>query len=117
MEATPSGPPTTSSVEPPPMSTTSVPADGAASGDTAKHQLRLLLAREQPRREAVAPLDLAEESLAVLRVANGARRDGERPLGSEPLDLAPVLGQAVTDTGDRQREEAAPARRRPRRGA
>src|SRR5207244_8789655 len=36
--------------------------------DAAQRQRRLLLAREQLRREAVAPLDLAEERLAVLGV-------------------------------------------------
>ena len=70
-------------------------------------QLRLLVAREQPRREPVAPLDLAEERLSVLRVADGARRDEQRPLGAERLGGAAVVGERVADTGDRDGEEAA----------
>ena len=53
---------------------------------------RLLVAAQEPRREAVAPLDLAEERLAVLGVAHRARGDGERPLGAERLELAAVVG-------------------------
>ena len=51
--------------------------------DAAQRHRRLLVAGEQAGREAVRPLDLAEERLAVLGVAHGARRDGERPLGAE----------------------------------
>ena len=54
--------------------------------DAAQRQRRLLLAAEQPRREPVAPLDLAEERLAVLGVAHRARRDGEHALGAERLE-------------------------------
>ena len=62
---------------------------------------------QQPRREAVAPLDLAEERLAVLRVADGARRDEQRPLGAERLGGAAVVGEGVADARDREGEEAA----------
>src|SRR6266576_3814984 len=67
-------------------------------------QLGLLVAREQPCREPVAPLDLAEERLPVLRVADGARRNEQRPLGAERLGGAAVVGEGVTDTGDRDGE-------------
>src|SRR5206468_7812330 len=42
----------------------------AAVRDAAPGQLRLFLAGEQPRVEAVAPFDLTEEGLAVVGVAN-----------------------------------------------
>ena len=70
-----------SSVEPPPMSTTTVECVGLA--DSAQRELGLLVAGEEPGREPVAPLDLAEERFAVLRVADGARRHEERALGAE----------------------------------
>ena len=85
--------------------------------DPAQRHRRLLLAGQQARREAVAPLDLAEERLAVLGVADGARRDAERPLGSERFELAAVVGEDVADARDRERQELARARRRPRRAA
>ena len=108
-----SEPVVTSSVEPPPMSITRVPApSGAVGGDAAQHQLRLLATVEQARREAVAPLDLAEERLAVVRVADGARPDGEDALGAERLGLAPIVDEHVADAGDRGGEEdAAPVDR------
>ena len=121
------------------MSTTSDVVERRPAGrDAADHHRRLLVAGEQARREAVAPLDLAEERLAVLRVAHGARRDAERPLGAERLELPPVVGEAVPHARDRDGEEAPPLvdalaeprdrepprdllelrrRRRPRRGA
>src|SRR4029079_18090715 len=70
-------------------------------------QLGLLVAREQLRREPVAPLDLAEERLPVLRVADGARRNEQRALRGERLGGAAVVGEGVADTGDRDGEEAA----------
>ena len=54
----------------------------APAGDAAARELPLLLTGEQAGREAVAPLDLAEECLAVLGVADRAGADGERPLGA-----------------------------------
>ena len=75
--------------------------------EPAPHQCRLLAAREQPRHEAVAPLDLAEERLAVLRVTDGARGDEQRPLGAERLGGAAVVGEGVANPGDRDREELA----------
>ena len=76
----------TSSVEPPPMSTTMTPSSSRGRRSRREGEPRLLLAGQQPRREAVAPLDLAEEGLAVLGVADGARRDAEDALGAELLD-------------------------------
>ena len=103
-------PPTTSSVEPPPTSTTSVPWSSARPAVTPRNvSVGLLVAAQQPRREAVAPLDLAEERLAVLGVANGARRDREDPLGAERLRLAAVVGEARSDARDRDGQEAAAA--------
>ena len=69
---------------------------------------RLLGAAQQPGREAVAPLDLAEERLAVLRVADGAGRERERPLGAERLGLTPVVGETVPNPCDRQWEQPPP---------
>ena len=74
--------------------------------DAPLRQLRLLVAREQLRREAVAPLDLAEERFAVLRVADGARRDEQRPVGAERLGSAAVVGEGVAHARDRKGEEA-----------
>src|SRR5438874_13205217 len=54
----------------------------AIGGHAAKSEQRLLVAREQPRREPVAPFDLAEERLAVLCVAHRTRADGERLLAT-----------------------------------
>src|SRR5204862_5081730 len=79
------------------------PERGAAKG-----QLRLLVAREQARREAVAPLDLAEKSLAVLRVPDRTRRDKERALGSELLDRPPEVDEGIANASDRGGEEALP---------
>ena len=78
-----------------------------AGRDAAAHQQRLLLAGQEAGREAVAPLDLAEERLAVLGVADRARRDRERPLGAELLERAPIVDERVADARDRHGEEAA----------
>ncbi len=72
------------------------------------HERCLLAAVEQARREAVAPFDLAEKRLAVLRVADGARRDGERSRSAELLELPSILGEAVADARDGDGEEATP---------
>ena len=74
--------------------------------DATEGELRFLVAGEQPRREAVAPLDLAEERFAVLGVANGAGRDRERALGAELLGLAPEVREHVANPRDRCGEEA-----------
>ena len=81
----------------------------AAEGRAGEGEPRLLLAGEQPRREAVAPLDLAEEGLAVLGVPHGAGRDAEDALGAELLDPPAVLAEDVADARDREGEEP-PAR-------
>ncbi len=92
------------------MSTTSTSSSAPrAGGDASNHHRRFVGSREQARREAVAPLDLAEEGLAVLGVANGARRDGERPLGAERLELAAVVGEAVPDACDGHGQQSATA--------
>ena len=70
--------------------------------NAAERQLGLFLARQQPRREAVAPLDLAQERLAVLGVPHGARRDRQHALGAEPLQLAAIVGKHVANPRDRQ---------------
>jgi hypothetical protein len=82
--------------------------DRTPARDSAEGQVCLLVAREQPRHEAVAPLDLAEKRLPVLGVADSARRDRERPLGAELLRLAPEVGQDVANARDRNGEEALP---------
>ena len=80
---------------------------GPARRDAADHHRGLLGAGEQARREAVAPLDLAEERLAVLGVAHGARGDAQRPLGAELFQLPSILREAVPDARDGHGEEAA----------
>ena len=82
--------------------------DVASRGDSAEGEERLLLATEEPRLEGVAPLDLAEERLAVLGVADGTRRKRERPLRAGLLRRAPVLDQDVADARDGLREQDAP---------
>src|SRR5207237_1650527 len=83
--------------------------EGAADGHAAEGHGRLLVAGEELGVEAVAPLDLAEEGLAVLGVADGARRNEERPLGAELFRTPAEVGEAVPHTRDRLREEAAPS--------
>jgi hypothetical protein len=83
--------------------------DLPAGGHAPKREERLLLSREEPRREAVAPLDLAEERLAVLGVPHSTRRERQGSLGAEPLDDAAVVGEDVPDAGNRRRKEE-PAR-------
>ena len=52
-----------------------------ASGcHAAEGEACLLVAGKQARVEAIAPLDLAEEGLAVLGVSDGARRHRQRAL-------------------------------------
>ena len=62
---------------------------------------------QKMRREAVAPLDFAQERLAVVRVTNGARPDGEHALRAEALRLPPVVDEHVPDAGDRGRQQDA----------
>ena len=80
---------------------------GSQVADPAERHRRLLVAREEPRREAVAPLDLAQEGLAVLGITDGARRDRERPFRAERLELAAVVREDVADARDRERQELA----------
>ena len=68
--------PTISSVEPPPMSITSVGSRGGPFGGGAQvGEARLLLAVEHPRREREALAQLGDEGVAVGRVADRAGRD------------------------------------------
>ena len=92
-----------SSVEPPPTSIRIVPLVQPA--EPALRHRRLFVTAQQPRREAVAPLDLAQERLAVLGVPDRARRDEQRALRAERLELATVLGEGIPNPGDRQRQE------------
>ena len=78
----------------------------AAGRDAADHQRRLLLSGEQLRREPIAPFDLAEERLAVLRVSHRARRDRERALGAVSLEHAAILREAVAHARDGNGKEA-----------
>ena len=97
-----------SSVEPPADVEHERPVvERPAGGDPAQGQLGLLVARDEPCREAVAPLDLAEEGLAVIGVTDGAGPDREHALGAEPLRLAAVVGKHVADTRDRERQQLA----------
>ena len=76
--------------------------------DPTEGQLRLFLSGQQAGREAVAPLDLAEERLPVLGVPHRARRHEQGPLRAERLELAPVVSETVADARDRQWEQPAP---------
>ena len=78
---------------------------GRERPDAAPRQSRLLVAREQARDEAVRPLDLTEKRLAVLGVTNRARRDRERALRAECLELAPVVDERVPHAGDRHGQQ------------
>src|SRR5262249_36685539 len=80
---------------------------GGEPSDPATRHVRLVVAGEQLRREAVAPLDLAEQRLAVLRVAHGAGRDEQRAVGAERLGRAAVIRERVADARDRDGEETA----------
>ncbi len=68
----------------------------------------LVVAREEARVEAVAPFDLAEKSLAVLGIADGARGHCQRAVGPARVERPPVVGEDVTDPGDRGGEEEPP---------
>ena len=80
-------------------------ADRAAAHDPAAGELRLLLAGEQPSREPVAPLDLAEKGLAVVGVTHRARCERQDALGAEPLELAAVVAEHVSHARERDRQE------------
>jgi hypothetical protein len=80
--------------------------DASPRADAAKHHQRLVVTRKEARGEPVAPLDLAQEGLAVLGVANGARRDRERALGAKRFDRSTVLGEDVSDARDRHGKQA-----------
>ena len=61
-------------------------------------QLRLLVPAEDVRYVAVGRLHGLGERGAVPGVPDSARRDRERSLGPEPVDLAPVLGERSVDS-------------------
>jgi hypothetical protein len=73
----------------------------ALRGRSAERQQALLVSAEERRREAVAPLDLAEERLARRHhdlIEQGAGRAHERlGVALEPLD-DPALLDALTET-------------------
>src|SRR5207237_4458097 len=76
--------------------------------DAAPRQRRLLVSGEKPRREAIAPFDFAEKCLAVVGVADGARRDGEHTLGAERLELLPIVGEDVAYARARAPKQSTP---------
>ena len=86
------------------------------AGDAAERQQRLLVAGEEPRREAVAPLDLAEERLAVLRVADRARRDQRARARRRAPPPRAGTRRGSCGRGRSGRGGGCAARRRPRRG-
>ena len=77
-----------------------------SSADPAKGQPRLLLAGQQLGREAVAPLDLAQERLAVLRVSDGARPDGRARARRPATRARGGTRRERSDTRDRQRQQS-----------
>ncbi len=82
--------------------------DRPARGHSAKRHQRLVVPGQQLRREAVAPLDLAEKRLAVLGVPDSTGGDRESPFGPEALQLTTVVGECVANPGDGEGKEAAP---------
>src|SRR5207302_7620241 len=60
-------------------------AEPASGRDAAERHQRLVVPGQQSRREAVRPLDLSQERLAVLGIANRARPDREHALCTEAL--------------------------------
>ena len=80
----------------------------ASRRDALVGQPRLLVPAQEAGVEAVAPFDLAEEGLAVLGVADGARRNRERAPGAGRLEHLPIVGQRVADARERGGEEEAP---------
>src|SRR5262245_32356849 len=77
------------------------------AADPVEGEAGLLLAGEEPRREAVAPLDLTEERLAVVGVADGAGAHREHSLRTERFHLAAVVDEDVPHPRDRGGEEDA----------
>ena len=71
--------------------------DHAVRGRAPEAERRLVLAREEAGREAVAPLDLAEEGFAVRRVARGAGGDREHPLSAEGRGFGTEADEHVAD--------------------
>ena len=89
----------------------------ARRGNAAEGEKGLLVAAQKRGAKAVAPLDLAEESLPVLGVADGARRERERALGAGFLRSR---GGSPPGRSERARSPGGggcAARRRPRRAA
>src|SRR5438132_9319959 len=84
-------------------------SDLPSRGDTPKAEQRLLVPAEEPCGEAVAPLDLAQERLAVLGVSDGARRDGEDAFRAQRLGCQAVIDEAVADASDCGREQPPPS--------
>ena len=93
--------PSTSSVEPPPMSTTSVRAGLEAAGGADEGRQRLLLAGEHLRPDAEDRLDRVRELVGVLGVACG--RGGAEPdaVGAQHRDQLGVLAGGLQRAVDR----------------
>src|SRR3954465_7926203 len=109
-----------SSVEPPPMSSTSVcgfgctpprvrPAPSPPPTGRGAGEPPLFVAAGEPRCESIAPFDPPEKRLAVLCIAHGARRNEKCALRSERFERAAVVGAHVATAWHRHGEEA-PAR-------
>jgi hypothetical protein len=82
-------------------------AERPAGADAPDRERGLVLAPQEQGLEAVAPLDLPQEGLAVLRVADRAGGDGEDALGAVALGDAAVVGEDVPDARDRDRQQPA----------
>ncbi len=100
--------PTTSSVEPPPMSTTRVGSVGRRlRGGAEVGGAGLLLAVEDAGREREALAQLGDEGAAVVGVADGAGRDRVDRLGAQLLEDADIAADRLADVLDRLGREAA----------
>ena len=100
--------PTISSVEPPPMSITSVGIGGASlRGGAEVGEPRLLLAVEHAGREREALPQLGDEGAAVLGVAHGAGRDRVDRLDPQLADRRDVVADRRAGVLDRLRREPA----------
>ena len=99
---TPSGPPTTSSVEPPPMSTSSVSGSSVRSDVTPPNVVSASSrAVEEAGAQPYRSPRLVQEPATVGRVAHGARRDRQHAFGAERGGLAGVAVEHAMRRGDR----------------
>src|SRR5262249_37650764 len=77
----------------------------AVARDAAVRQQRLVVAREKTRREAVAPLDLAEERLSIVGIADRTRRDRKRAFRAGLFDRPAKVREHVPHSRNRERQE------------